>query len=421
MAIYGESLTIQYIAWDTVNNVPKTGDASNHTLRWVKDGTAAAPTNSPSEVDATNAPGVYKVTLTATETQCWVGTLCGKSSTSGVAIMPLTLTFERLPTAAPGSSGGLPVIGAAPLTNLDATVSSRSTLTAADVWSYTNRQLSAFSFSVTVGGYASGQSPSEQLQATGYTSTRAARLDNLDVSVSSRLAAAAYSAPDNAGIAAIKAKTDQLEFVGTDVKATLDGETVTVSVNNDKSGYSLTSDYDRAKNALSYTEYTAPDNNSILAIKAKTDKLTFDENNNVYAIATVAIDEQSLAQAIAQELGSLTYIVQPLEVSIQSVAPEGGTITGFTRRKLRASWFTQTNVSGLNLEIILYDISNTIVAHYLGSEITVTQSGEEYLINLEGDSSKTPTEGSYYYAVCDLDTDNVLFIGKCYIYMVPQL
>ncbi|HPZ14944.1 MAG TPA: hypothetical protein PLK04_12070, partial [Bacillota bacterium] len=136
MAIYGESLTIQYIAWDTVNNVPKTGDASNHTLRWVKDGTAAAPTNSPSEVDATNAPGVYKLTLTASETQCWVGTLCGKSSTSGVVIMPVTLTFERLPTAAPGSSGGLPVIGSAPLTNLDAAISSRSTLTAADVWSY---------------------------------------------------------------------------------------------------------------------------------------------------------------------------------------------------------------------------------------------------------------------------------------------
>ena len=119
MAIYGESLTIQYIAWDTVNNAPKTGDASNHTLRWVKDGVAAAPTNSPSEVDATNAPGVYKVTLTATETQCWVGTLCGKSSTSGVVLMPITLTFERLPTAAPGASGGIPVIGSAPLTVLE--------------------------------------------------------------------------------------------------------------------------------------------------------------------------------------------------------------------------------------------------------------------------------------------------------------
>lgn len=275
MAIYGESLTIQYIAWDTVNNVPKTGDASNHTLRWVKDGTAAAPTNAPSEVDAANAPGLYKLTLTATETQCWVGTLCGKSSTSGVVIMPLTLTFERLPTAAPGSSGGLPVIGQAPLTNLDAAVSSRSTLTAADVWSYGSRTLSGFSFQVTVGGYTTGQSPSEQLQSLGYSSARAAKLDNLDAAVSSRLAASSYIEPDNASIAAIKSQTDKLSFVGSDVKATLDNEQVTVAVNNDKTGYSLTADYDRAKTALAITEYIAPDNASIAAIKSQTDKLSF--------------------------------------------------------------------------------------------------------------------------------------------------
>lgn len=40
--------------------------------------------------------------------------------------------------------------------------------------------------------------------------TRAANLDNLDATVSSRLASAGYTAPDNTGIAAIKAKTDNL-------------------------------------------------------------------------------------------------------------------------------------------------------------------------------------------------------------------
>lgn len=39
--------------------------------------------------------------------------------------------------------------------------------------------------------------------------------------------------------AAIKAKTDQLTFTGSDVRATLDGETVTVATNNDKTGYAL--------------------------------------------------------------------------------------------------------------------------------------------------------------------------------------
>lgn len=112
MAIYGVAQTISYIAWDTAANAGKTGDAANHTLRWIKDGTAAAPTNSPVEVDATNAPGVYNLQLTAAEASCWQGLLAGKSSTASVVIMPVAVAFERLPTAAPGSSGGLPVLDA---------------------------------------------------------------------------------------------------------------------------------------------------------------------------------------------------------------------------------------------------------------------------------------------------------------------
>lgn len=108
MPSYGQSVTLQYVAWDTANNVGKTGDVANHTLRWVKDGTSSAPANSAAEIDATNAPGIYKIVLTATEAQCQSGTLCGKSSTSGVVVVPMTYTFENLPTASPAASGGLP-------------------------------------------------------------------------------------------------------------------------------------------------------------------------------------------------------------------------------------------------------------------------------------------------------------------------
>jgi len=111
MPSYGQSVVLQYVAWDTGNNGGKTGDVANHTLRWVKDGTSAAPTNTPTEVDATNAPGVYKLTLTSSECQCQAGTLCGKSSTAGVSILPVSATFENLPTALPAAAGGLPVIG----------------------------------------------------------------------------------------------------------------------------------------------------------------------------------------------------------------------------------------------------------------------------------------------------------------------
>lgn len=94
MPAKGESLTLQFVAWDTSANSGKTGDSANFTLRWVKDGTSAAPSNSPSEIDATNLPGVYKITLTASEASCNVGTLGGKSSTSNVSIIPITIVFD---------------------------------------------------------------------------------------------------------------------------------------------------------------------------------------------------------------------------------------------------------------------------------------------------------------------------------------
>lgn len=93
MAEYGIAITVEFMAWDTALNVGKTGDSGNFTLKWVKDGTAATPTNSCSQVDATNAPGVYKITLTATETSCSFGMLCGKSATANVVIIPVSIPF----------------------------------------------------------------------------------------------------------------------------------------------------------------------------------------------------------------------------------------------------------------------------------------------------------------------------------------
>jgi hypothetical protein len=182
MAQYGLSITLEYTAWDTTNQCGKTGDASNHTLRWIKDGSAAAPTNSPSEVDSTNCPGTYKLTLTATECQCDVGRLAGKSSSSGIIIVPLDVSFHRFPanfadlaiiasvgridvgkwlgaTVDSGSESGLPKVDAeaiadsasaasgisSRISNLDAAVSSRSTLTAEQVWEYATRTLTDLS------------------------------------------------------------------------------------------------------------------------------------------------------------------------------------------------------------------------------------------------------------------------------------
>lgn len=118
MALKGVALTVQYVAWDTANNEGKTGDSGNHTLKLIHDGAAASPTNSPSEVEATNCPGVYKLALTAAEMNYGVITLAGKSSTSGVVIIPVTVTTEggyldaQVSTRAPESGGNLAAVKA---------------------------------------------------------------------------------------------------------------------------------------------------------------------------------------------------------------------------------------------------------------------------------------------------------------------
>jgi len=94
MALKGTQITVAFTAWDTANNVAKTGDSGNFTLRVIKDGSSATPTNSASEVDSTNCPGIYKITLTSTEMSADTVTLAGKSSTSGVVILPVHIITE---------------------------------------------------------------------------------------------------------------------------------------------------------------------------------------------------------------------------------------------------------------------------------------------------------------------------------------
>lgn len=108
MALYGTQFTAIYNAWNTSINSGVIGDAANHSLFWVKDGTASATTNSAAEVDGSNIPGLYKVVITGDEASCILGALGGKSSTPHVSIIPIIIPFEKLPNALPGTYGGLP-------------------------------------------------------------------------------------------------------------------------------------------------------------------------------------------------------------------------------------------------------------------------------------------------------------------------
>lgn len=95
MPFINTAVTVSLVCWDTVNNVGKTGDASNITLRGVRDGTLFTP-SAPSitQVDSTNLPGVYKASLTASENNGTLLTLGGKSSSTGCVIIPVSWSNE---------------------------------------------------------------------------------------------------------------------------------------------------------------------------------------------------------------------------------------------------------------------------------------------------------------------------------------
>lgn len=79
-------LTIYLKAWDNDNQTWKTGDSANITARGVGDGTEYTPAGSVSEIDATNFPGLYKITLTNAENNYDVNAIGGKSSTAYITI-----------------------------------------------------------------------------------------------------------------------------------------------------------------------------------------------------------------------------------------------------------------------------------------------------------------------------------------------
>lgn len=95
----------------------------------------------------------------------------------------------------------------------------------------------------------------------------------------------------------VKAKTDVLTFVGSDVQATLDGEAVTVGTNNDKSGYALSGS-----------------------------KQTLDALNDISAgdILTTALSESYAADGAAPTLSQAVLAIQQF---LQERSVNGATVT----------------------------------------------------------------------------------------------
>jgi hypothetical protein len=208
-------------------------------------GSFASPSGAVSEV----ANGWYKVAGNATDTSTLGALLLHATATSGdpcddeyrvVAYNPddaVHLGLSSLPNVAQGASGAVPIGDA----------SGRVTVITND---------DKTGYALTSGEHTTIQSDVQTgLTGQGYTTTRAAKLDDLDATVSSRLAASSYTAPDNTdivsaladlvvlvgrtdpttAIAAIKTVTDKFAF------STSNRVDATALAVDDKTGYALTS------------------------------------------------------------------------------------------------------------------------------------------------------------------------------------
>jgi len=93
---------IAIYAHDTDADAPKTGDAGNITAYISKDGGGVAQSNdvNPTELDATNAKGIYIFNLTQAETNCDLFVLSATSTTNNIQIEPVMAYTETSPVTA---------------------------------------------------------------------------------------------------------------------------------------------------------------------------------------------------------------------------------------------------------------------------------------------------------------------------------
>jgi len=93
---------VLFFAWDSDAQSPKTGDAANITAKISKDcgSFAALTTPTVTELDSTNAPGVYYVSLSKAESHANIINLYAKSTTENITLEPVIIyTQTVIPTA----------------------------------------------------------------------------------------------------------------------------------------------------------------------------------------------------------------------------------------------------------------------------------------------------------------------------------
>ena len=243
------------------------------------------------------------------------------------------------------------------LARIDVATSTRSTLTAGDVpagltaaqvWSAPARTLTSTS------------APTDVQVAGAVRAELATELGRIDASVSSRLPASSYTAPDNAGVAAIKAKTDALPAQPASVGSAM---TLTAAYDPAKTAAQATALATLATNSQAEHDATqtaiaalpaAPtlgqiEASTVLAkqstteaIKAKTDTIT--------AAPSAAANAQATRAELATELGRIDA-----SVSSRSTLAAGAAMTLTSTYDAAKSAASQASVDALATDLDTLD------------------------------------------------------------------
>lgn len=179
--------------------------------------------------------------------------------------------------------------------------------TAAEVWGYVSRTLT------------SGAAPSAATVASAVRTELTTELARIDAATSTRLATAGYTAPDNAGIAAIPTNP----LLTNDAR--LNNLDATVS------------------SRLATSSYTAPANSDVAAIKAKTDTLVNTDLTGIATSAQVAAipaapSAATVAAAVrtelATELARMDATITSRLAAVAYVAPDNAAIAAIPTNPL---------------------------------------------------------------------------------------
>lgn len=140
--------------------------------------------------------------------------------------------------------------------------------------------------------------------------------DNLDAAITSRLASAGYTAPDNAGITAIKAKTDNLP-ANPASQTNLD---VAVSTRLATAGYTAPANADVAAiKAKTDNLPASPANEStVAAVKAKTDNLPADPASNTQVNTRLAAADYTTPPTAAAVRAEIDANSTKLDATVSS-------------------------------------------------------------------------------------------------------